>query len=142
MLRFDAATATPQRTPLSSSSRSVSAHKRMRPSPALDRSGGFGSSAAAGVLASGIESLGLDERDCCTLAPREIAMGPGHRGFFDPTGWAIQLNMNFSRVAAGCQWRDSNVTGYDITHPALVQRMREDDSAQRSSAPPHTSRLP
>ena len=33
---------------------------------------------------------------------------------YDPTGWAIQLNVNFSRVMTGCDWRDANVSGYDF----------------------------
>ena len=35
---------------------------------------------------------------------------------FDPTGWAIQLNVNFSRTMDGCSWRDSNASGYGISN--------------------------
>ena len=61
---------------------------------------------------------------------------------YDPTGWAIQLNVNFSRVMTGCDWRDANVSGYDFMnfcYNGYCDAYDDDDLAADAAGSPPSS---
>ena len=88
---------------------------------------------AASLLETGFKSMGLEDQDCCTLAPREFDITSQHRGYFGPSGWVL---VTFPRVArrrqrlgdgSGQQRYEEEGEGEDLSVTGSIYRRGTDE---------------